>query len=128
MLTFLSNNRGGLSRSQLFWIIVLSTAGYFGYHFIPMLVKYKMLTTEIVAEAKIAHHYLDEEIVDRIMEKADSWNVPVNKKDIKVHRRGGIIYIKVTYEIEKVFLDKKKRTFYYIIDESMELKRKGSVF
>lgn len=121
MLSFLSNNKGGLSRAQLFWIIVLSTGGYFGYHFIPMYFKHYMMKEEVISELKIAHHYTDEEIVSRLMERTIVWNVPVLEKNIRVHRDEDAVFIKIEYKIVKVLLDKKKRTFYYVIEDSMGL-------
>lgn len=118
------NERGDGRVRLYFWIAFGLLALYVGYKIVPTYVGYKMMQKEVETEASLAHHYTDGEMKKHIMEKANSWNIPITHKDIDINRRRETIAIGISYSIDFNFFDQYERTIYYDIDVVDFIKKK----
>lgn len=119
----LQNQRGGAGVKVIFWILILSFAGYSGYKLIPPYFNYKMMKYEVRSEAENAHVYTDEEIRDRLLDKAKNWSVPMASLDITIHRRTRFIDISLGYSVTVTFFQRYKRKLDYDISVREPLKQ-----
>lgn len=115
------NNRGAINFSVIFWVLFLAAAGYAGYMIAPPYVSFYMFKMDIKEEAKFAHMYSNEKLLKRMMEKVESWKVPVGPDDIKISRTDSDVRVTVHYEVKLNFPGGNSRTLYYDIDVTKPL-------
>lgn len=58
-----------------------------------------MLKTDVEDEARNAHMYADETLAKRILMKAQTWSVPIERDDIEIVRGRDFIAITVRYSV-----------------------------
>lgn len=115
------NNRGSINFRVIFWILFLAAAGYAGYMIAPPYAVYYMFKTEVEAEAKTAHMYSNEKMLDRLMAKVEYWKVPIERDDIKISRIDNEVFITVHYEVTLNLPGGNSRTLYYDINVTKPL-------
>lgn len=114
---------GVVSVKTIVWLIILAIVSYAGYLFLPHAFKYLMLRTDLGNEARLAHSHTDSRIVERILEKAEGWSMPLEEGDIRINRDESEIYISVDYEAELNVLGVYKTDINYTINVSAPLRR-----
>lgn len=121
----LLDNRGEVTRLKvLFWLVILFIAGYACYKFVPPLFGYQMMKYEVGSTAKVAHLYSDEEIKQRLLEKARDWNVPIEWDDMAVERRTRRIDIKIEYDVTVDLYQDYDKTWLFRINAGEPLKQR----
>jgi len=110
-----NSESGRVSIKVILWVVFIFAAGYGVYMVAPPYVSYKMLQYEVEGEAKVAHMYTNAELKDRILEKAGSWSVDIDRSDIEIIRDYEQIEIAVSYGVRLVFFGRHERDFFYEI-------------
>lgn len=127
----LRGNQGGQSGRVTFkalaWILILFFAGYFGYKFVPPVVSYYMLKTEVEDEARVAHMHPDSEVTRRIVDKANGWGVPLKPRNVRIERWSSQIVIKVHYTIHVSIFGRYVRDLNFAIDVTQPLKETSGI-
>jgi hypothetical protein len=118
----LHNERGRVTIKAVFWVLVFAAAIYAGYKVMPPVVSFYMLKTEVKDEARIAHMYSDEKVAERILDKAATWEVPLEKNGITVERWRDQINIKVAYTVHFTFFGRYSKSHVFHIDVDAPLK------
>lgn len=121
------NDRGSINIKVLFWVVIFALAIYAGYKVVPPYVSYFMLRTEVRDEAKIAHMYTDGEVASRIIEKARTWSVPIERHEIKITRWRDNIEIRIDYTVPVIFFNRYSKKFNYHIDVNAQLKESSGI-
>ena len=98
-LKVLQNSRGAITLKALIWILVIFSAVYAAYKFVPPEVGHYLLRTEVEDEAKTAYMYKDETLTKHILDKAEMWSVPITADDIAIRRQGSTISISIDYAV-----------------------------
>lgn len=124
---YLFDQRGAITLKGLFWVVVIVVAVYGGYKLVPPSVSYYMLKTEVEEEAKIAHRYSDAALAGRIINKARTWDIPIERRDIVISRGFRDLTIDVAYSVEIRFVGGYTRTNEYYIHVSEPIKEGGNV-
>jgi len=128
---FFQTGRGGqggfITSKALAWILILFFAGYFGYKFVPPMVSYYMLKTEVEDEARVAHMHPDSEVTRRIVKKANGWGVPLRPRDVRIERWSSQIVIKVHYTIKVSIFNRYEKDLNFSIDVTQPLKEASGV-
>lgn len=83
----------------LFGLIVLLLAGMIAYKMIPVKVKAAEMRDAVSDEARSASQHSDKWILESLLEKARSLELPVAENDIEIKRAGGEIRIEVDYTV-----------------------------
>lgn len=119
------DQRGAIAFKTFFWVLLFSFAVYVGYKVVPPTASYYMLRGEVKSEAKNAHMISDEKLADRILEKAATWSVPIERDDIFIERPYGSISINIDYYITFTFFGKYTKVKQYRIDVNVPVKGTG---
>lgn len=93
----LANNRGASGIKTLFWVLVLVSVVYGAYKAVPPYFSYYMIKTDIEDEAKNAHMYSDRVLLQRILQKARTWEIPIGEDNIEIKRGYTSISVEVNY-------------------------------
>jgi hypothetical protein len=120
-------NAGFASIRTVFWIVFLGVTVYAGFIMgIPQFTNL-MLEYDVESEAENAHHYTDEEIRKRVLEKANYWNIPLEEENMQIERNAfrREITIALNYEVTLNFFNRYERTLYYDIRVEKPLKAEG---
>ncbi|MFQ5736142.1 MAG: hypothetical protein ACE5GY_04675 [Thermodesulfobacteriota bacterium] len=125
-MKILKDDRGAVSLKALIWIIIIFSALYAAYKFVPPAVGFYMIKTEVEDETKIAHMYNDRELTGRIMKKAELWDVPLDRDNIEIDRRRSSISISVQYSVTLSFIGGYTMVKDYDIEVTRPLKETGS--
>lgn len=96
--------RGASNFKAAVWIFIIASLIYGGYKTVPPAFSYYMVQLDVKNEAKIAHMYNDVTLKKRILEKANSWSVPLKDEDVVITRGTTDIDIEVKYT-EVISLD-----------------------
>ena len=112
----------GISFRRLFWILFLGIAVYTGLKVVPPWAGYLLLTYEVRSEAKSAHHYTDDEILDSIISAAATWGVILGEEDIILTRDDVYIEISVAYSVTIQFFGRYSKTYWYEVYEHRRLR------
>ena len=87
----------------LFGLVVLLLAGMVAYKMIPVKVKAAEMRDIVNDEAHSAGQHNDKFIAASVLRKAQSLDLPVTEKDIKVERYAGEIKVEVDYTVPVKF-------------------------
>jgi hypothetical protein len=120
------DQRGAITFRLFFWIILFSLAVYVGYKVVPPTVSFYMMRGEVNSEIKKKDTHLrsDDELAARLLEKAETWSIPIKRDDIIIRRTYGSISVNIDYRITFTFFDRYKRVKKYRIDVKAPLKGK----
>lgn len=121
------NEDGFITARALFWLIVFVAAAYGGYKFVPPYFSYYMMKNEVGNEAKVAHMYTDERVAQRIMEKAETWSVPLDIRDIEILREQYDINIRVRYTVVVNLAGRYKKYLHFDIQVRRPLKETSRI-
>ncbi|MFQ5464376.1 MAG: hypothetical protein ACE5EI_00460 [Thermodesulfobacteriota bacterium] len=116
------SNRGSINFRLVFWVLVLSAVIYGGYKFGPPAIHHYMLKTAVNNEAKVAHMYTSDKLADRIMKKARTWSVPLERDGLVVEKWRDSVHIKVSYAVHLDFFGRYSKTLEYRIEVTRPLK------
>jgi hypothetical protein len=86
-----------------------------------------MLKAEVKAAAEHAHQRTDDAIVRNILEKSESWSIPIKKPDIIVRRSFDSISVNIDYSVRLVFFDQYVKVVRFEIAVNMPLKESSGV-
>jgi hypothetical protein len=98
----MSRNRRQRGEGQfgcLIGLAVLLLAGLVAYRMIPIKIKAAELRDEIVDQAKSAGQNNDKRIMQSILAKAESLELPITEEDVEIQRKAAEIKIDVTYTV-----------------------------
>jgi len=123
----LLNQEGGVSFKTLVWVVVIFLALYSAYQFVHPTFSYYMMRTDVEDEAKLAHMYSDRTILNRILKKAEVWNVPLTEENVEIKRGLRNIVITVTYTDRLKFFGRWKKDLNRRIEVNMPLKEHSGV-
>lgn len=84
-------------------LLVFLAAIFVAYKMIPIKVRAAELRGTVVDEAKAAGMRNDKVIKESILHKADTLELPLSEKDVKIRRSGNIIYVDVAYTVPVEF-------------------------
>ncbi|MCK5237118.1 MAG: hypothetical protein KAR06_09040 [Deltaproteobacteria bacterium] len=122
MKKLINGEKGEVRRRALLWILLLFMFGYACYVVAPPYIGYHLLRSDVKAEVENAHFYTDHELTTRILEKADSWGVPIVYDDVRISRWSNEIELLIEYSEDISFFNRYERTLYFDIYEKKELK------
>ncbi len=119
------NEKGMSTVRGLSWLLVLLGV-YAGYLYGIPYFNYNMIQKEISTLAENAHLYPnDEELRKEVLEKCESWNIPVkNWYDVKIDRRRTMIVIEFEYRVKLNFFDKYEPVLRFKVEAREPLKQK----
>ena len=123
----LSDKSGYVTSRALFWVFVLASVLYTGYKFAPPWAAFYMLKTEVEDEARNAHMYADETLARRILMKAQTWDVPIERDDIEIVRGRDFINITIRYSITMDFFGQYTKVQQFNIEVDEPLKESSGV-
>ncbi|MEE8185628.1 MAG: hypothetical protein V3T96_04425 [Thermodesulfobacteriota bacterium] len=100
---------------RLFWLLILTAAVYLVVNLAPPWFGYRMLRFEVEDDARNAHLYTDDQILENIIGAAYIWEVSLAEDNIEIERGDGKIEIAVYYDVDVIFLNRYTKTFHYDI-------------
>lgn len=100
---------------RLFWLLILTAAVYLVVNLAPPWFSYRMLRFEVEDDARNAHLYTDDQILENIIGAAYIWEVSLAEDNIEIERGDGKIEIAVYYDVDVIFLNRYTKTFHYDI-------------
>ncbi len=120
------DQRGAITFRVLFWILLFSLAVYVGYKVVPPTVSFYMMRGEVNSEInkKDTHLRSDDELAARLLDKAETWSIPVKRDDVIIRRPYGSISVNIDYSIAFTFFGRYTRVKKYSIDAKAPLKGK----
>ncbi len=102
------------SRSRrLLWLLVLVSAVYLVVNLAPPWFSYRMVRYEVENDARNAHLYTDDQILEHILEAAYIWGVSLTEDNVEIARGFAKIEIEVDYDVDVNFLNRYIKTFHY---------------
>lgn len=107
-----SSRRGASTLGCLFSVLVLIAAGYFGLKIGNVYWRAADFESTMKAQAENAETTTNEQILKRLIAKADSLGLPEEAQDITVDRQGRHISISADY-VEMVELPLHVRSFHF---------------
>jgi len=96
-------------------ISVIVLIVYAGFVFIPPYYHYYTLRSELSELARVGKRLRERELMERVKEKIEEYNVPVDEDDITITKEGGDLYIEVSWQESVNFLNVYQRTFDFSI-------------
>jgi len=100
---------------KVFTILIIVLIIYAAFVFIPPYYHYYAFRSDIAELARVGRTLHHKELMERIMEKAREYNVPVDEDDIIVTREDRDIYIEASWHERVNFLNIYEKTFYFSI-------------
>jgi regulatory protein YycI of two-component signal transduction system YycFG len=97
------SERGEGQLGCIFGVVLLLLAILLAYKMIPVKVKAADLRATVVDEAKSAGMHSDAVIMQAILQKAKSNDLPVTEDDVKINRKQGSITVEVEYTVPVQF-------------------------
>lgn len=104
--------RGVSTFGCLFTVLVLVAAGYFGLKIGNVFWKSYEFEDTMKQQARFAEMFTDDQMMKRIVAKADSLGLPEEAQDVTVERQGRHISISADY-VEMVELPLHVRRFHF---------------
>jgi len=98
-----TRQRGEGRAGCIFWLAVLAVTVLIGAKAVPVKYKSSQLYDFMYEQAKYAQMTRPEQIQRAILRKANELRLPVEKKNVKVEKRGERIRIRVTYTVPLTF-------------------------
>ena len=84
---------------------------------------HSMIKKEVQILVENAHLYDDRELLKKVLEKCDSWNIPIKDRfAVKIDRRRTRIAIEFKYKVKLNFFDKYEPVLNFQIDARESLK------
>ena len=118
----LLNQAGAVKSSTLIWLLLISLAIYVSYMILPPYFSYRMMKVEVVREAELAHKFPDDALLRNILEKANTWSVPLVSNDIIITRGFDSIDISVDYSSRVDFVPGYSKVLQFHIAVSRPIK------
>jgi hypothetical protein len=87
------------------------------YRFVPVYVHYQQFKDAVHETALFARGRSSEQIVDRVMELAERYRVPLERDAVTVTREGEKLFIEATYVESIEWLPTYKRPWYFTITD-----------
>lgn len=97
------SQRGEGQLGCVFGLVLLLAAIFVAYKMVPIKVKAAELRGEVVDEAKSAGSRSDTQILNTIVNKAQSLGLPVTKEDVTISRAATTIHVSVEYTVPVEF-------------------------
>ncbi len=86
-----------------------------------------MLKTEVEDEARNAHMYADETLARRILMKAQTWDVPIERDDLEIVRGRDFVNITIRYSVTMDFFGQYTKVQKFNIEVDEPLKESSGV-
>ncbi len=93
------NQAGGMKLGTLIFLLLVGGGVYTAFAYIPPWMAYRAIRDQMVEQAREAAVVRDEEIVDRIVIVANSWEVPLTEEDIVLTRSDGRLSMATEWDI-----------------------------
>ena len=121
-MKLLLNERGMSPVRGLFWMTLLLGV-YATYLYGVPYFNHNMIQKEVQVLVENAHLYDDRELLKKVLEKCDDWNIPIkNRFAVKIDRRRTRISIEFKYKVKLNFFDKYEPVLNFRIDARESLK------
>lgn len=104
--------RGATTLGCLFTALILIAGGYFGAKIGSVFWKSYEFENTMKQQIRFAEMFTNDQIMKRIVAKADSLGLPEDAKDVTVERQGRHISVSADY-VEMVELPLHVRTFHF---------------
>ena len=112
----ITDSNGNSKIIGIFFILVVVSAIYLSYTFLPHYLSYYSFKDTIQEKTKFARLIKDENILNDLYNKAKELNLPLEKEDIIVKREEGRLHITAEWEVEVEFIGSYKKTLKFSID------------
>lgn len=105
---------------KLFTLLIIALIVYAGFVFVPPFYRYYAFKSDVKEFARIGRALPPQELMEKIMEKARDYNIPIDEDDVVVTRDPNEVNIQVGWQERANFLNIYERRFDFFIDTSKE--------